>query len=47
LSLNDETRSLDLVRGEDVDGKEVSETMVSSGQMVEDRVVDGPEVASE
>lgn len=34
------------MRREDVDGEEVSEAMVRSGQVVEDRVIDGPEVTS-
>jgi hypothetical protein len=34
------------MRRKDVDGKEVSEAMVRSGQVVEDGVVDGSQVSS-
>jgi len=46
LSLSNEARGFNLVRRKDVDGEEVSEAMVRSGQVVEDGVVNGSQVAS-
>lgn len=47
MVLGEETRDLDLVGRKDVDGKKVSEAMVSGCQVVKDRVVGGSEVTTE
>lgn len=46
LALGEEARGFYLVRRENIDGQEVSEAMVRSCQVVKDRVIGGPEVAS-